>query len=154
MIITRFFNTVGPRQTGRYGMVLPTFVGQALRGDPLTVYGTGNQSRCFAHVRDVAEVIRRLLDTPDAVGKVFNVGSDEEVTIKALAEKIRAATGSSSPIVTVPYDDAYAEGFEDMLRRVPSVAKLERIVGFKPTTPLDQIVEDVIAEHRALEGGD
>ncbi len=154
VIITRFFNTVGPRQTGRYGMVLPTFVGQALRGDPLTVYGSGNQSRCFAHVRDVAEVIRRLLDTPDAVGKVFNVGSDEEVTIKALAEKIRAATGSSSPIVTVPYDDAYAEGFEDMLRRVPSVAKLERIVGFKPTTPLDQIVEDVIAEHRALEGGD
>jgi UDP-glucose 4-epimerase len=150
VIITRFFNTVGPRQTGRYGMVLPTFVGQALRGDPITVFGTGNQSRCFAHVQDVAEVIRLLLDTPEAVGKVFNVGNDAEVSINGLAERIREATGSSSPIVKVPYDDAYAHGFEDMLRRVPSVGKLERIVGFKPTTPLDKIIEDVIEEHRAL----
>lgn len=154
VIITRFFNTVGPRQTGRYGMVLPTFVGQALRGDPITVFGTGNQSRCFAHVQDVAEVIRLLLDTPEAVGKVFNVGSDAEVSINGLAERIREATGSSSPIVKVPYEDAYAHGFEDMLRRVPSVGKLERFVGFKPTTPLDKIIEDVIEEHRALLQGD
>lgn len=150
VVITRFFNTVGPRQTGRYGMVLPTFVGQALRGEPITVFGTGNQSRCFAHVQDVAEVIRLILDTPEAVGHVFNVGSDAEVSINGLAERIREATGSNSPIVKVPYDDAYAHGFEDMLRRVPSVAKLERIVGFKPTTPLAKIIEDVILEHRAL----
>jgi UDP-glucose 4-epimerase len=150
IIVTRFFNTVGPRQTGRYGMVVPSFVGQALRGDPITVYGTGNQSRCFAHVRDVAEVIRRLIDTPEAVGEVFNVGSDEEISMNALAEKIREATGSSSPIVRVPYDDAYAMGFEDMLRRVPLVAKLERIVGFKPTSSLEKIIEDVIEEQRAL----
>ena len=103
----------------------------------------------FAHVQDVAEVIRRLLDSPDAIGKVFNVGSDAEITINGLAEKIREATGSNSTIVKVPYDDAYALGFEDMLRRVPSLAKLERILGFKPTTSLDTIIEDVIEEHRA-----
>lgn len=150
VIITRFFNTVGPRQTGRYGMVLPSFVGQALRGEPITVYGTGNQSRCFAHVKDVAEVLRRLIDTPDAVGQVFNVGSDEEVSINSLAERIRDAANSRSPITKVAYDDAYAMGFEDMLRRVPSVVKLERVIGFKPTTPLGKIIADVIEEQRAL----
>jgi UDP-glucose 4-epimerase len=150
VIITRFFNTVGPRQTGRYGMVLPSFAGQALRGEPITVYGTGNQSRCFAHVRDVAEVLRLLIDAPEAVGQVFNVGSDEEVSINSLAEKIRDAADSNSPIVKVAYDDAYAMGFEDMLRRVPSVSKLERIIGFKPTTPLEKIIEDVIEDQRAL----
>jgi UDP-glucose 4-epimerase len=150
VIVTRFFNTVGPRQTGRYGMVLPSFAGQALRGEPITVYGTGNQSRCFAHVRDVAEVLRRLIDAPEAVGQVFNVGSDEEVSINSLAEKIREAAGSNSSIVKVAYDDAYAMGFEDMLRRVPSVVKLERVIGFKPTTPLEKIIDDVIEDQRAL----
>jgi len=150
VIVTRFFNTVGPRQTGRYGMVLPTFVGQALRGEPITVYGTGNQSRCFGHVRDVAEVLRRLIDTPEAIGEVINVGSDREISITSLAEKIREAAASSSPIVKMAYEEAYAMGFEDMLRRVPSVAKLERIIGFKPTTPLETIIEDVIGEQRAL----
>jgi UDP-glucose 4-epimerase len=150
VIVTRFFNTVGPRQTGRYGMVLPTFVGQALRGEPITVYGTGNQSRCFAHVRDVAEVLRRLIDTPEAIGEVINVGSDREISITSLAEKIRETAASSSPIVKMAYEEAYAMGFEDMLRRVPSVAKLERIIGFKPTTPLETVIEDVIGEQRAL----
>ena len=147
--VVRFFNTVGPRQTGRYGMVLPNFAAQALAGDPITVYGDGTQSRCFGHVRDAVEALLRLLDTPASVGGVFNVGSDEEVTILRLAELVREAAGSRSEIQLVPYAEAYAEGFEDMQRRVPDLAKLERTVGFRPRTPLATIIADVVADQRA-----
>ena len=149
VVITRLFNTVGPRQTGRYGMVLPTFAGQALLEEPITVYGTGEQSRCFAHVRDSVEAIVRLLEEPEAVGEVFNVGADREVTMNRLAEMVREAAGSSSPIVHVPYDEAYPEGFEDIQRRVPDVGKLWRATGFRPEIPLEEIIEDVVAHRRA-----
>jgi UDP-glucose 4-epimerase len=150
VIVARLFNTVGPRQTGRYGMVLPNFAAQALRGEPITVYGTGDQSRCFGHVRDAVEAMVRLLQTPAAVGQVFNVGNDQEVTINQLAELVREAAGSSSRIVHVPYDEAYAQGFEDMQRRVPDVRKLERTIGMRPSTPLATIIADVLAEQRTL----
>ena len=150
VVITRLFNTVGPRQTGRYGMVLPTFAGQALLEEPITVYGTGEQSRCFAHVRDSVEAIVRLLEEPAAGGEVVNVGADREVTKNRLAEMVREAAGSSSPIVHVPYDEAYAEGFEDMQRRVPDVGKLWRATGFRPEIPLEEIIEDVVAHRRAV----
>jgi UDP-glucose 4-epimerase len=149
VIVVRFFNTVGPRQTGRYGMVLPTFALQALTGEAMTVFGPGTQSRCFGHVQDAVEAVLRLLDTPDAVGGVYNVGSDEEVTIRRLAELVRDAAGSRSEIRLVPYAEAYAEGFEDMQRRVPDLAKLERTIGFRPRTSLAQIVSDVIADQRS-----
>jgi UDP-glucose 4-epimerase len=152
VIVARLFNTVGPRQTGRYGMVLPNFAAQAVRGDPITVYGTGEQSRCFAHVKDVVTAMVRLLETPAALGQVFNIGSDREVTINRLAEMVRDAAGSHSPITHVPYDEAYALGFEDMQRRVPDVRKLERTIGMRPTTPLETIIADVVAEQRALAG--
>jgi UDP-glucose 4-epimerase len=153
VIITRFFNTVGPRQTGRYGMVLPNFAAQALRGEPITVYGSGDQSRCFGHVRDSVEAVVRLIETPDAVNEVFNVGSTEETTILNLAERVRDAAGSQSVIQRVPYAEAYAVGFEDMFRRVPDVSKLERITGFRPRTPLSEIIADVVADQRAkMEG--
>jgi UDP-glucose 4-epimerase len=150
VIITRFFNTVGPRQTGRYGMVLPNFARQAVRGEPMTVFGTGTQSRCFAHVRDVVEAVKRLILTPSAYGKVFNVGSSGEITINELAALVRRSAGSESPIEHIPYEQAYAEGFEDMMRRIPAVDKLEACIGFKPSTPLEQIVEDVVNEQREL----
>jgi len=154
VLVARLFNTVGPRQTGRYGMVLPTFASQALRGEPITVHGTGRQSRCFAHVRDVVEALVRLIATPRAVGEVFNVGSDEEVTIEKLAELVRSAAGSRSEIVRLSYDEAYARGFEDMLRRIPDVSKLERFIGFRPRTALTEIVADVVADQRSrLAGG-
>jgi UDP-glucose 4-epimerase len=149
VILCRFFNTVGPRQTGRYGMVLPNFTAQALRNEPMTVYGNGEQSRCFGHVRDAIEAVSRLIRTPAAHGQVFNVGADREVTIRGLAEMVRERAKSTSPIVLVPYAQAYAEGFEDMSRRVPDCAKLERAIGFKPRTALEQIVDDVIAHQRA-----
>lgn len=148
VIVVRFFNTVGPRQTGRYGMVLPNFARQALRGEPITVYGSGDQSRCFGHVRDAVEGVLRLIEAPAAINEVFNVGSTEETTIRTLAEKVRDAAGSDSPIVTVPYAEAYAAGFEDMLRRVPDVSKLERTTGFRPLTPLTEIIRDVVADQR------
>lgn len=148
VVICRFFNTVGPGQKGRYGMVLPNFVSQALSGRPITVFGTGEQSRCFGHVKDTVEAVIRLLDTPAAIGEVFNIGTDEEVTITHLAEMVRDAAGSTSEIVNVPYAEAYAEGFEDMLRRVPSVAKLEAAIGFRPRTPLTAIIDDVVADQR------
>jgi len=147
--VVRFFNTVGPRQTGRYGMVLPNFAAQALTGEPITVYGDGSQSRCFGHVGDAVEALLRLLATPASVGEVFNVGSDEEVTILRLAEMVREAAGSRSEIRLVPYAEAYAEGFEDMQRRVPDLAKLERTIGFRPRTPLATIITDVVADQRA-----
>jgi UDP-glucose 4-epimerase len=146
--IVRFFNTVGPRQTGRYGMVLPTFAAQALAGEPITVFGPGTQSRCFGHVQDAVEAVLRLLGMPAAAGGVFNIGSDEEVTIHRLAELVRDAAGSASEIRLVPYAEAYAEGFEDMLRRVPDLRKLERTIGFRPRTRLTDIVADVVADQR------
>jgi UDP-glucose 4-epimerase len=149
VIVVRFFNTVGPRQTGRYGMVLPNFAAQALAGEPITVYGSGDQSRCFGHVQDAVEAMLRLLATPAAVGGVFNVGSDEEVTIRRLAELVRDEAGSTSEIRLVPYAEAYAEGFEDMLRRVPDLTRLERTIQFRPRTPLAEIVRDVVADQRA-----
>lgn len=144
VLVARLFNAVGPRQTGRYGMVVPTFVRQALTGEPITVYGTGEQTRCFAHVADVVEALVRLMRREDSFGEVFNVGSDQEVTINRLAEVVKEITGSSSPIVHVPYEEAYAEGFEDMERRVPDVSKLEAAVGFRPTMSLERIVADVV----------
>lgn len=149
VIVVRLFNTTGPRQTGYYGMVLPNFVNQALRGDPITVYGTGDQSRCFGHVADVVESLVRLLNSPNAVGEVFNVGNDVEITIEGLAQLIKEKTGSASEIVKLPYKDVYGFGFEDMARRVPNVSKLEKFIGYRPHTPLDKIIDDVIAEQKA-----
>ncbi len=148
--IVRLFNTVGPRQTGRYGMVLPTFAAQAVRGEPITVYGTGEQSRCFAHVNDAVRAIEALMKEPTAEGEVFNIGSDREVTMNDLAKLVRDTAGSDSTIVHIPYEEAYTTGFEDMQRRVPDVAKLERTIGYKPSTSLEEIVADVVAEQRAL----
>jgi UDP-glucose 4-epimerase len=149
VIVTRFFNTVGPRQTGRYGMVLPRFAAQALANEPIEVFGSGEQTRCFGHVRDAVEAVVRLIGEPRSVGEVFNIGSSEEVSINQLAERVRAAAGSTSEIVHIPYDEAYAEGFEDMPKRVPSVDKLERMVGFRPSTSLDTIIGDVLADLRS-----
>ena len=149
-VILRFFNTTGPRQSGRYGMVLPSFVIAALKGEPIMVHGTGKQSRSFGHVYDVVEAVTRLAAHPGAVGEIFNIGNDEEVSILELAERIKARTGSRSEIRIVPYAEIYPEGFEDMQRRRPSVAKLERVTGFRPRLSLDRIIDDVIAEKRQL----
>jgi UDP-glucose 4-epimerase len=144
-IVVRLFNTVGPRQTGQYGMVIPTLVKQALSGRPLTVYGDGTQTRCFGYVGDVVEALVNVMDAEGAVGQVFNIGSNEEVSIATLAERIRAMTKSDSEIVFVPYDEAYEEGFEDMPRRVPDISKIAALVGFRPKTSLDGILREVIA---------
>lgn len=152
VIIVRLFNTTGPRQTGYYGMVLPSFVNQALQGKPLTVYGTGEQSRCFGHVYDAVEALFRLLGEPKAIGQIFNVGNDQEVTIQGLAERIKEKTGSDSPIKLIPYSEAYGVGFEDMARRVPDVSKLERYIGFRPRRSLDEIIDDVMVEQKARLG--
>jgi UDP-glucose 4-epimerase len=149
VIVSRFFNTVGPRQTGRYGMVLPNFVAQALAGEPIKVFGSGEQSRCFGHVYDAVEAVIRLIDTPAAVGQVFNVGTDREVTINQLAEMVREASGSQSPIVHIPYSEAYAVGFEDLERRVPDTRKLETVAGYKFSRTLEQIITDVVEEQRS-----
>ncbi|PQV57477.1 UDP-glucose 4-epimerase [Defluviimonas denitrificans] len=148
-IVLRFFNTTGPRQTGRYGMVLPNFVQSALEGLPLMVHGTGEQTRCFGHVADVVESLVRLMDTPAAQGEVFNVANDQEVSIRGLAEQVIAATGSTSEIQLIPYSDVYPVGFEDMARRLPDVSKLERTIGFRPRRPLAEIIRDIVAEKRA-----
>src|ERR1700683_4673855 len=145
VIVARFFNTVGPRQTGRYGMVRPDFVSQALSGRPITVYGTGTQSRCFCDVRDTVEALLRLVANDCAVGEVVNIGTNREVTVTALAEMVKARANSSSEITYVPYDEAYEPGFEDMMRRVPSLEKLERLTNFRPSTTLEEIVDRVIA---------
>jgi UDP-glucose 4-epimerase len=144
-VIVRLFNTVGPRQTGQYGMVVPSFVKQALAGKPITVYGTGKQTRCFCYVGDVIGALMRLVDHPGAVGEVFNIGSTEEVSMIDLAERVRQLTGSSSEIVLVPYVEAYEEGFEDMPRRVPDISKVRSLVGFDPAVRLDDILQRVIA---------
>lgn len=146
VIVVRFFNTVGPRQTGRYGMVLPNFVQQALDNVPITVYGSGKQSRCFCDVRDSIEALARLMATDKAVGEVVNIGTTEEVTIEQLAQRVKERTGSSSPIAYVPYDQAYEPGFEDMLRRVPAIEKLYGLTGFRPKTTLAEII-DRVAEY-------
>lgn len=144
VVVTRLFNTVGPRQTGQYGMVIPSLVRQALRNQPLTVFGDGQQSRCFAHVDDVVGALTKLLDCPEARGQVINVGNNEEVTIMQLAERILALSGSDSKIEIVPYEKAYGEGFDDMRRRVPCLQKAEKIIGYKPQKNLDDILRDVI----------
>ncbi|MBD0371753.1 MAG: GDP-mannose 4,6-dehydratase [Pyrinomonadaceae bacterium] len=150
-IVVRLFNTVGPRQTGQYGMVIPTFVKQALAGRPITVYGDGTQSRCFGYVGDVVGALIRLMEHPQAVGQVFNIGSNEEVTIRELAEQVKALTNSNSEIIFVPYDEAYEEGFEDMPRRVPDITKVQALVGFRPQMSLDGILKSVIEYYSGSE---
>ena len=149
VVVLRFFNTTGPRQTGRYGMVLPNFVQSALDGRPLMVHGTGTQSRCFGHVLDVVEALSRLMHLPAAQGQVFNIGTDQEVTIRSLAEQVIALTGSASPIQMIPYDQVYPVGFEDMMRRLPDVSKLQAAIGFRPMRTLQEIITDIIAEKKA-----
>jgi len=149
VVIVRLFNTVGPRQTGQYGMVLPTFVRQALAGKPITVFGDGTQSRSFTYVGDVVEALVRLADEPRAIGQVFNIGNVGEVSMMELAEKVKAMTGSSSPIHIVPYDKAYEAGFEDMPRRVPDIAKIRALIGYEPKLDLEQIIHSVIEYIRA-----
>jgi UDP-glucose 4-epimerase len=145
--VVRLFNTVGPRQTGQYGMVIPTFVKQALAGRPITVYGTGKQTRCFAFVGDVVRALVALMDRLDSVGEVYNIGSSEEVSMNTLAERIKSLANSQSEIVHIPYSEAYEEGFEDMPRRVPDTSKIFSLVGFRPETTLDEILTNVIAYH-------
>jgi UDP-glucose 4-epimerase len=149
VIIVRFFNTVGPRQTGQYGMVLPSFVRQALSGEPITVFGDGTQSRSFTYVGDVVECLMKLVDEPKAVGQVFNIGNKHEVTILQLAEIVKSLTGSASPIEFVPYAKAYEEGFEDMPRRVPDLTKVTQLVGYEPKVQLNEIITKVIEYFRA-----
>ena len=151
VVVVRLFNTVGPRQTGRYGMVVPTFVRQALDGEPLTVFGDGSQTRSFADVSDVVRALAGLLDEPRAVGDVFNIGNPEEISIRGLAEMVREVTGSRSEIVTVPYERAYEAGFEDMPRRVPDIAKLGALTGWRPTLTLRDILGRVVAHMRSGE---
>ena len=150
-VIGRFFNTVGPRQTGRHGMVIPTFVRQAMAGERITVYGDGTQSRCFCHVADVARATVDLMEREDAYGRVFNIGSTEEISMLALAELVRDVTGSDSEIVTVPYDDAYEQGFEDMQRRVPDTSRIHELIGWSPERSLADILGDVV-EHQRTTG--
>ncbi len=145
VIIVRFFNTVGPRQTGQYGMVIPNLVRQALAGAPITVFGDGTQSRSFAHVADVVRALVALVQEPRAIGEVINIGNVEEVTIRALAERVKALTHSDSAIKLVPYDEAYDSGFEDMPRRVPDLTKVHAMIGYRPEHSLDTILRDVIA---------
>lgn len=147
--IVRLFNTVGPRQTGQYGMVVPTFVRQGLRGEPITVYGDGEQSRCFAHVKDIVGCLVKLIDCPEARGQVVNVGNQEEVSIVQLAERVGELTGKGSEIVKIPYEEAYGEGFDDMRRRVPDLTRVKSLVGYEPQNDLDAILRDVVEFERS-----
>jgi UDP-glucose 4-epimerase len=144
VIIVRFFNTVGPRQSGQYGMVIPNFVRQALAGEPITVFGTGQQQRAFTHVTDVVDALLKLVVEPKAIGQVINIGNMEEVTIQRLAERVRELSGSNSVIKLIPYDEAYESGFEDMPRRVPDLTRIEGLIGYKTTQKLDEILTQVI----------
>jgi UDP-glucose 4-epimerase len=144
VIIVRFFNTVGPRQTGQYGMVIPNFVRQALAGEPITVFGDGTQRRAFTHVSDVVGALLKLVKEPKAIGQVINIGNSEEITIMHLAERVRELTGSKSPLKLIPYDEAYESGFEDMPRRVPDLRKVGSMIGYKPKHSLDDILTQVI----------
>jgi nucleoside-diphosphate-sugar epimerase len=148
VVIARLFNTVGPRQTGRYGMVIPTFVRQALSGNPITVFGDGTQSRSFTYVSDVVKAILGLVDSDQAVGQVFNIGNGKEITILDLANLVKGVAGSSSKIVTIPYDQAYEEGFEDMPRRVPDISKIRKAIGYEPTLGIRAILEKVVEYER------
>jgi len=148
-IIVRLFNTVGPRQSGAYGMVIPRFVAQALAGKPLQVHGDGKQTRCFLHVKDVVAALQKLIEQPAAVGQVFNVGSQEEVTIEELARRVIRITKSASRIEYIPYDEAYEEGYEDMPRRVPDITKVHTLIGFEPSMRLDEIIESVVGNMQA-----
>jgi len=147
-VIVRLFNTVGPRQTGAYGMVVPRFISQALKNEPITIFGSGKQTRCFTHVKDVVWGLSRIIEEPSAVGKVFNIGGQEEVSIEELARQIIKITNSKSTIKYIPYEEAYEEGFEDMQRRVPDITKIRKLIGFKPTYSLPQIIEDIVAYYK------
>jgi len=151
VIIIRLFNTVGPRQTGRYGMVVPRFVHQALAGEPITVFGDGKQTRTFTHVKDVVWAILKLVKHPGAIGEVFNIGGKDEVSIETLARTVKEVLDSSSPIVCIPYEEAYEEGFEDMRKRVPDISKIENLIGYEPKCDLKDIIRDV-AEYRRNHG--
>jgi UDP-glucose 4-epimerase len=146
VIVGRFFNIIGPRQAGRYGMVLPTFVSQAMADADVTVFGTGQQTRCFCYVGDAVKAVLKLLERREAVGEIFNIGSDREISIQNLAQQVIERVGSKSRIRFIPYDQAYEEGFEDMLRRLPSLEKVESLIGWKPVTPLDTCI-DLVARH-------
>ncbi|MGH8064827.1 MAG: NAD-dependent epimerase/dehydratase family protein [Candidatus Entotheonellia bacterium] len=148
VVIARLFNIVGPRQTGRYGMVVPTFVRQALLGQPMTVHGDGTQSRSFTHVSDVVDTLIQLMEHSETIGEIFNLGSEEEITIKELARVIQEMTGSPSVIRYIPYSEAYDEGFEDMPRRVPDLSKIGRLLGYRPTRGIQEIVQDVTDHFR------
>ena len=148
VVIVRFFNTVGPRQTSRYGMVLPTFVRQALAGEPITVFGDGKQSRSFTYVGDVVGALLKLMLEPKAIGQVFNIGNPQEVTIGDLAQRVKKMTGSASAVQFVPYEKAYDPGFEDMPRRVPDLTRIHSLIGYEPKVDLDEIIERVIADAR------
>jgi UDP-glucose 4-epimerase len=143
--IVRLFNTVGPRQTGRYGMVLPTFVGQAVRQEPITVYGTGQQSRCFSHVEEIVEAIMMLVGNQESHGQIINLGNNDPITITELARLVKEITNSSSDIVTIPYDQAYHEGFEDMTHRIPDISMAQKLIGFKPHKSVEDIIRDIFA---------
>lgn len=147
-VVVRLFNTVGPRQTGQYGMVVPRFVHAAMRNEPITVFGDGTQQRCFGHVLDVVEGLSKMLETPQCFGQVVNLGNDEEVSILGLAEKAIELTGSKSEIRYIPYEEAYGDGFEDMRRRVPGLEKARKLIGYQPTRSLNDIINDVAAEYR------
>lgn len=150
VVIARLFNTVGPRQTGQYGMVLPRFVQAALAGQPIRVYGDGQQQRCFANVSDVVQAVAALTEAPQAVGQVFNIGSSEEITIADLAERVRTRASSASEIVLVPYEEAYESGFEDFRRRIPSLDKIKQVTGWQPSTPLNTTIDQIIAYYREV----
>jgi len=152
VIVVRLFNTVGPRQTGRYGMVIPTFIQQAIAGEPITVFGDGRQSRSFGYVGDIVNGVLRLADEPKAIGEVFNLGNPEEISIIDLAHRVKALTNSASGVILIPYDEAYEAGFEDMPRRVPDISKARTLVGFAPTVPLDETLRRVIAHARSGRG--
>jgi UDP-glucose 4-epimerase len=148
-VIVRCFNTCGPRQTGQYGMVLPRFVKQALAGEPITVYGDGTQTRCFASVYDVVDGVVKLAECDEAVGEIVNIGSDVEVTIGDLARRVRDLTSSSSPIEHIPYERAYGDGFEDMMRRVPDLSRIRSLIGYQPNKNLDEIVMSVVRSSKS-----
>lgn len=149
VVVCRFFNTVGPRQTGRYGMVIPRFVERALRGEPIEIYGDGKQSRCFGFVGDVVSAIVKLMDTDGAAGRVYNIGATEEISIEGLADKVISMTDSKSEKRFLTYEEAYGRPFDDMMRRVPCLDRIKETIGYKPTTPLERILELVIDERRA-----
>jgi UDP-glucose 4-epimerase len=150
-LVVRLFNTVGPRQTGQYGMVVPTFVRQALANKPITVFGAGTQQRCFCHVHDVVRALADLMQSEEHFGQVFNVGSNEEISIEGLAGRVKAACNSESEIVRVPYDEAYESGFEDMDRRIPDTTKIEQAIGWRRTHDLSEILADVIAHQQGAD---